>query len=320
MPVPEKERQLIRRIRKMAGHPGSPKSGAPRWRGIVQGIGDDCAILRPKPGYEALVTTDFSLEGVHFRSEWYPAGVVGYRCLVRGLSDIAAMGGEPVAAFLSLALPKNVEQGWVNGFLKGLLRLARRYGVTLAGGDVAQSPGGILADIVVVGEAPKGEAMRRSGAKVGDGIYVSGWLGRSAAELRALRGRGRPRQANLAEPRIAVGQALRGIASACIDISDGLSTDLSHICEESRVGAVIEAEAVPVAKGATPELALHGGDDYELLFTAAQSSRSEIEALGGGLGIALTRVGAIQPGDKLVLLDTRGAAMPCGGGYDHFAS
>ena len=134
------ERELITRIRKMAGHPGE----TPGWRSVIAGIGDDCAVLRVNPGYEALVTTDFSLEGVHFRRDWSPAAAVGHRCLVRGLSDIAAMGGEPVAAFLSLALPKSVEQRWVQEFLKGLLRLARRYGVTLAGGDVAQSPRGIF--------------------------------------------------------------------------------------------------------------------------------------------------------------------------------
>ncbi len=157
-----KERELIARIRKMATHPVGPKAGPTRVgqpRSVV-GIGDDCAVLEVKPGYEVLVTTDFSLEEVHFRREWYPAQVIGHRCLLRGLSDIAAMGGEPVAAFLSLALPKSVEQRWVDEFFKGLLRLAKRHGVTLAGGDVAESPKGILADIVVVGQAPKGETLR----------------------------------------------------------------------------------------------------------------------------------------------------------------
>ena len=308
--MPEKERELIRQIRKMAGHPGE----TPGWRSVIAGIGDDCAVLKPKPGYEVLVTTDFSLEGVHFRQDWHTAEAIGQRCLVRGLSDIAAMGGEPVAAFLSLALPRSVEQRWVREFLKGLLRLAGRYGVTLAGGDVAQSPKGVLADIVVVGQAPQGQALRRSGAKVGDGIYVTGDLGSSAADLaRRGRGRGRPRHVRLPEPRIKAGQALRGVASACIDVSDGLSTDLSHISEESGVGAVVEAEAVPVARGATLEQALHGGEDYELLFTSSKAVPEEIA------GVKVTLIGEVVTGKKMELADAAGKKKKLEAkGWEHF--
>src|ERR1700722_11008715 len=155
-------------------------------RSVVTGIGDDCAVLRVPPGHELLVTTDFSIEGVHFRRDWHRPELVGWRCLTRGLSDIAAMGGEPVAAFLSLAVAGDVPQKWVNGFLRGLLKLAREFGVPLAGGDTAQSPGGILADIVVVGSVPKGKAVLRSGAKPGQQIYVTGELGGSAAALARL--------------------------------------------------------------------------------------------------------------------------------------
>ena len=227
-----KERELIERIkRKVLGS----KTRAPL---VIAGIGDDAAVLGMKPGHEVLVTTDFSLEGVHFRRDWLPAWDIGRRCLVRGLSDIAAMGGEPIAAFLSLALPKPVEQRWVDEFFNGLLKLAKRYGVTLAGGDVAQSPKGIVADIVVVGQAPKGEALMRSGARAGDGIYVTGTLGGAAAHIGGLRPRPARGRAVYKEslPRIESGQELREVASACIDVSDGLSTDLSHICEESGVG------------------------------------------------------------------------------------
>jgi len=297
----------------MAGYPGAAPGGR-----VVAGIGDDAAVLRLKPGYEALVTTDLMLEGIHFRRDWLPPRDVGRRCLLRGLSDIAAMGGEPIAAFLSLALPKGVGQEWVDEFFKGLLKLAERHGIVLAGGDIAQSPRGVLADIVVVGQTPKGRALLRSGAKAGDGIYVTGELGGAAAELRRSqegRGRGRARHVAVAEPRIEVGRALRGVASACIDVSDGLSTDLSHICEESGVGAVLEAEAVPAARGAELEMALHGGEDYELLFT---SSRSVPERIAG---VKVTLVGEVIRGKKMWLVDAGGRKRELGaGGWEHFRS
>ena len=175
LPLPEKS--LIGRIRR-----GVRRSGA-----VVAGIGEDCAVLRVPRGHEVLVTTDFTLEGVHFRREWHPPEVVGWRCLTRGLSDIAAMGGEPRAAFLSIALAGEVAQRWVDRFLKGLLDLAQEFGVPLAGGDTAQSAGGIQADIVVVGSVPKGKAVLRSGARPGDHIYVTGELGGSAAAIAGLR-------------------------------------------------------------------------------------------------------------------------------------
>jgi thiamine-monophosphate kinase len=229
---------------------------------VVAGIGDDCAVLRVPPGHDLLVTTDFTIERVHFRRDWHRPELVGRRCLTRGLSDIAAMGGEPRAAFLSLAVSSDVPQKWVDCFLKGLLDLAEEFKVPLAGGDTAQSPAGIQADIVVVGSVPKGKAILRSGAKPGEHIYVTGELGGAAAALARLAesksaGRGYLRpvsrySASYSRPqaRVAVGQSLRrrGLASAMIDLSDGLSTDLEHICQESHVGAEIEAEAIPRAR------------------------------------------------------------------------
>ena len=156
--MPLKELDLIQRICR-ATPPGRQKPAV--------GIGDDCAVLDLLPGTQTLVTTDFTLEGVHFRREWHPADSVGHRCLARGLSDIAAMGGTPHHAFLSLALPAELPQRWVDGFIAGLLKLARRYSVTLAGGDTAESLDGILADIIVVGSVPKGKAVLRSGARPG---------------------------------------------------------------------------------------------------------------------------------------------------------
>ena len=164
------EKAVIRRIRRIAGHGPA----------IVTGIGDDAAVLRMPPDHDVLVTTDFSIENVHFRREWHRPDVVGWRCLTRGLSDIAAMGGQPQAAFLSLAVDGKVPQNWIDKFLKGLLALAREFHVPLAGGDLAQAASGIQADIVVIGSVAKGTAVLRSGAKPGDQIYVTGALGGSA--------------------------------------------------------------------------------------------------------------------------------------------
>ncbi|HWF05191.1 MAG TPA: thiamine-phosphate kinase, partial [Candidatus Angelobacter sp.] len=259
-----KERNLIAYIRRLAD--------ASTARGVALGVGDDCAILRPTAGSELLVTTDLCLEDVHFRRDWHPAASVGHRCLTRGLSDIAAMGGTPLACFLSLGLPQDLPQKWVNQFLKSLLALAQRFHVQLAGGDISSAPK-ITADIVVIGQVPAGKAILRSGAHPGDRIYVTGSLGGSAAVLKQLYA-GKPVKSIKSnphfypEPRLAVGQSLRKRATSMIDLSDGLSVDLAHICEESRVAALINASQIPIAKGADLELALHGGEDYELLFTA----------------------------------------------------
>jgi len=314
LPLPE--RKLIERIRAHASVAHAPS------RVLVRGIGDDCAVLRPPRGHELLITTDFSLEDVHFRRDWHPAECVGHRCLARGLSDIAAMGGEPLAAFLSLALPAGPAQRWVDGFLRGLLKLAARFKLPLAGGDIAQSPAGVLADIIVVGSVPRGRALLRSGARPGDALYVTGALGGSAAAIQQMRAgkKLRPAQNNahfFPEPRIAVGRVLRErrVASAAIDLSDGLSTDLSHICEESGVGAVVYAESVPLAKGATLELALHGGEDYELLFTAAPRTRVPAEIAG----IRVTRIGEVIRGDRVFICGRDGRRKPLPPrGWEHF--
>ncbi len=291
--MPLIEAKLIAKIRRAAG--GSISG---------HGIGDDCAVVDLPKGHEALVTTDFSIENVHFRREWHPPDSVGWRCLARGLSDIAAMGGEPRAAFLSLALPKDADQLWVEEFLWGLLQLAEDSGVFLAGGDTAQSPAGILADIVVLGSVPKGKAVLRSGAKVGDFVYVTGLLGRAAITLQLLQSGERLRATRAhrrhfyPEPRIELGRYLREekIATAMIDTSDGLSIDLGHICEESGVGAVIYAESIPRLPGKRGlHAALHGGEDYELLFTAGPKKR--IPELVKG--IPVTRIGEIVTGDAI---------------------
>jgi thiamine-monophosphate kinase len=288
-----RERGLIARIRKLARPPAASSP-------VVQGIGDDCAILQLPAGSQLLVTTDFSVENVHFRRKWHPAPSVGHRCLARGLSDIAAMGGTPMACFLSLGLPTNglppkLPQTWVDGFLRGLLALARTFHVQLEGGDIS-SAAEVVADIVVTGHVPAGRAVLRSGACPGDRIYVTGSLGGSAAVLHQLLAGKQIRATRSSphfypQPRIQVGQWLqkRGLATAMIDLSDGLSVDLSHICEESHVSARISAAQIPIARGANLDLALHGGEDYELLFTAPKSAKLPAHIVG----VAVTEIGTI---------------------------
>lgn len=328
------EKALIAQIRRLARPAKNPA--------VVTGIGDDCAVLRllPRSGRgrgkergrenDTLVTTDFSLEGIHFRRDWHSPESVGHRCLARGLSDIAAMGGEPVAAFLSLALPHDLPQSWVRGFTQSLISLAERYGVTMAGGDTAESPNGILADIVVVGTVPKGKAVLRSGARPGDRIYVTGELGGSAAAVWRLRKHPRrklnPREYLrhfFPEPRIELGRILRekSLASAMIDTSDGLSTDLAHICEESGVGAELQAERIPRAGVGKPSLevdlqfALHGGEDYELLFTAPRSKRIPSRIAGA----PITLIGYITRFQKIFLMNESGVGSELKPqGWEHF--
>ena len=297
-----KELELIARI--AAG-------GKTLGRGVKVGIGDDCAVLRVRAGEEMVVTTDLLLEGRHFRQGWHSAESAGWRCLARGLSDVAAMGGRPVAAFLSLALPRGFSVSWVDEFLRGFRQLGSLYAVELAGGDTAESAAGIVADVVVVGAVKRGRALLRSGARVGDGIYVTGRLGGSAAQLarlatgeRDVRGR-----QTFPQPRVEVGLALarRGGVTACMDLSDGLSSDVHRLAESSGVG--IALDRVPVDDGATEAQALHGGEDYELLFTATGRMPKQLA------GVDVTRVGTVvaEPG-----VSFRGEALPTKG-WEHFA-
>ena len=323
------ELELIQAIRGRAGHTA-------RSRGVSLGIGDDCAILQPPAGHELLVTTDFSLETRHFLRSTHPARSVGHRCLARGLSDLAAMGAAPLAAFLSLALPAGMRRttrgrAWIDGFLDGLLQLANATGTPLAGGDTSTAPGEqVIADIVLTGSAPRGTSLRRGGARAGDLLYVTGALGGAAAELAALQRcprRYRGAQADgthphlFPQPRLEAGWALRsrGRASAAIDLSDGLSTDLHHLCTASGVGAVVEGEALPVHPLAQREadgglaLALHGGEDYELLFAARPGVR--VPARIGG--VPVHRIGRFTGGkDVLLQRDGNTEALPAGG-WEH---
>ena len=315
------ERELIAGIRRRADQllMGRRKSGI-----LALGIGDDCAVLRPRRAKEIVVTTDLSLENVHFRRDWHPPQSVGHRCLARGLSDLAAMGARPEAAFLSLALPSELTGAWMDGFFDGFMALAKRYRVPLAGGDMAKSPT-VVADIVLLGSVARGKALLRSGARAGDLIYVTGALGGSAAELSALErkpgdfvGKDKLRHPHLyPEPRLAAGRKLIRLATSAIDLSDGLSTDLVHLCEESGLAAEIDADALPVDARATLEQALHGGEDYELLFTASPKT-----AVPGQLGgVSINAIGRMRKPGKgpQVEMDSCGKRTAlAASGWEHF--
>jgi thiamine-monophosphate kinase len=334
------ELELLRQIRSRAAQ--SSRGG------LRLGIGDDCALVAPRDGEELAVTTDLSIAGRHFRLDWHAPEAVGHRALARGLSDLAAMGARPVAAFLSLGLPRELTQAagrrpaWVQGFLDGLLALAAAHKTPLAGGDLSESPLA-LADIVLVGAVPRGKALLRSGARPGDLLYVTGALGGAAAGLAHLaelagtpgRNQARPAQtpripkkmaALLAphlypQPRIAQGLWLRqrGLASAALDLSDGLSTDLAHLCQESGAAAEVEAARLPLHPGATPAQALNGGEDYELLFAAPASARIP-RSIGG---VAVTKIGRMvkaRSGQAAVTLVTaHGPQALQARGWEHFS-
>jgi thiamine-monophosphate kinase len=311
------------------------------------GIGDDCALLRLRAGEELAVTTDLSIAGCHFHLDWHPPEAIGHRTLARGLSDLAAMGARPVAAFLSLGLPRklvqeaNRREPWLDRFLNGFFALAAAHQTPLAGGDLAESPI-VVADIVLTGAVPRGRALLRSGARPGDLLYVTGSLGGSAAGLSSIeRLAASKRQTRFKEdslriparleavlrphlypqPRIAQGLWLlaRRRATAAIDLSDGLSTDLTHLCEESGVTAEVDAAALPIYGAATLPQALHGGEDYELLFTAPNTA--QIPHRVGA--VPVTRIGRIlrrRSAKPMITMITAHGAQPLHPqGWKHFS-
>jgi thiamine-monophosphate kinase len=279
--------------------------------GIVRGIGDDCAVFRPRASEDLVFTTDMLIEDVHFRCATHPPASVGHKTLARGLSDIAAMGAEPRFCLLSLALPEWADEKWIDQFYRGFLCLAKVHRVALAGGDLAKSAK-LMCDIVVCGSVPRGTALGRDGAQPEDSIYVSGRLGASALGLATGEGTAWRRHL-LPVPRIGLGSFLRETlhATAAMDLSDGLSLDLHRLCLESEVSAEI-AIPVPLFPGATTEQALHGGEDYELLFTVkpgtAVPARFE--------KTPLTRIGTIQKGKPGLVRYLGQPLAPLG--YDHF--
>ena len=287
------------------------------------GIGDDCALLRPDAGLELAVTTDMLVEGRHFLPG-ADAEALGHKALAVNLSDLAAVGATPRWVTLALALPA-ADERWLAAFARGFFALAERYEVDLIGGDTARGPL-LTICITALGEVPSGVAMYRAGARPGDDVWVSGELGGAALALAHPEAQAVAQRLHRPEPRVELGERLRGLAHAAIDVSDGLAGDLGHILERSQVGAVLEYAKIPRPaaferfRELEADCVLSGGDDYELLFTAAQPQRREIEALSRELKVPLTRIGAIQTGAaKLQILDASGRAMAHRGGYDHFS-
>lgn len=293
------------------------------------GVGDDAALLRVEPGMALAVSTDMLLAERHFSRD-APPRTLGHKALAVNLSDLAAMGATPRWATLSIALPE-ADEAWLAEFAEGLFALARRFEVDLVGGDTTRGP--LAISVTVLGEVPETYALLRGGARPGDDIWVSGMLGAAGAALAASQERVRldPDTALIArsrlempEPRVALGERLRGLASAAIDVSDGFAADLGHVLERSEVGALVHYELLPRLRTGDAALdarcALAGGDDYELVFTAGQEARAALEALAHALALPLTRVGAIQARPaRLVLLDAGGREMAAAAGYDHFA-
>lgn len=274
----------------------------------VLGNGDDCAIVAPGPGMQLAISTDTLVEGRHFLSTVNPAAL-GHKALAVNLSDLAACGAAPMAFTLALTLPR-VDQAWLAGFAKGLLDLADEHGCELIGGDTTAGP--LAIGITVLGEVPPGQALLRGGAQAGDDIWVSGFPGEARLALEAFRGNLHPGLSGEAfeavrlamewpDPRVALGVGLRGVASAAIDVSDGLLGDLGHVLQRSGVGARVCLDALPISPflaerpvAEQHDCVLAGGDDYELVFSAAPAQRARIEALGASLGLVLSRIGAME--------------------------
>jgi thiamine-monophosphate kinase len=302
---------------------------------VKLGIGDDCALLQPTPGLQLAVSSDMMVEGRHFLSTVAPERL-GHKALAVNLSDLAACGAVPLAFTLALSMPR-VDETFLDGFACGLFALADEQGIELVGGDTTAGP--LAVCITVFGEVPPGQALLRSGAHAGDELWVShpvdGGLGDARLALEVFRGRvsldaaafeaARTRM-ELPQARIALGVALRGIATSAIDLSDGLLGDLGHVLARSRVGATVQADALPMSAllAAQPlalqrECTLAGGDDYELLFTAAPARAGEVRSAATGAGCAATRIGRIEAEPGLRVVDRDGLAVPTPfAAFDHF--
>jgi len=321
--VPRKPQDEDSILRKIADCSRSSR-GRGLAKSVVLGIGDDAALLRPKPGHEAVLTCDWFLEGTHFLRDKHPPDSAGWKCLARALSDVAAMGGTPRCFLLSLALPESHTGRWLDLFLGGLRRASRKFRCFLAGGDTTRR-NQILINVTVCGEVQTGSAILRSGARPGDILYVSGRLGEAELGRQIVRQSGRMAVAGnpltkkhlYPQPRLALGQWLvqKGFPTAMMDISDGLSTDLSRLCAASAVGALLDGSRIPqpptgvaLKRGHAPlQLALHGGDDYELLFTVPPLNAKILPKTFHS--VALTAIGRITRGRELLMLEENGHAQ-----------
>ncbi len=303
------------------------------------GLTDDAALITPPPGHALVATADAMISGIHFLPD-DPAETVGRKLLRVNLSDLAAMGAQPIGYLLTCAWPKGWDQDWIADFARGLGLDQERYGVSLLGGDTTSGPGPMSLSLTALGSVEPDRALRRSGARAGDRVLVSGTLGNAAFGLLVRYGRlldlseaaqGRLTESyRLPEPRLALGRALAtgGLATACLDVSDGLVADLGHICEVSGLGARVLAERIPLSPEVQEAvaldlesfpLALTGGDDYELCFTVAPERLDEVSALSQSLGIALTDIGEMVAGEGVAVLDRDGTPLTLErGGWTHF--
>jgi thiamine-monophosphate kinase len=300
------------------------------------GLADDAALLDPGEGRDLVVTADAMVETVHYLSDEDPARVA--RKLLRSnLSDLAAKGAEPLAYTLTLALPAQPDESWIEGFVAGLAADQAEYGIGLLGGDSVRTPGTAVLSVTAFGTVPQGAMLRRSGARPGDDLYVSGTLGDAALGLRAILGR-LPRlgpdaaealatRHRVPQPRMALGRALLGLAHAAMDVSDGLPGDLPHLCDASGTAAEVELALLPLSEAARAAITLDpamrdvawgGGEDYELLFTAPASARAAIETAAAAAGTPVTRIGRIAAGQGVRLLDPQGRAVESLTGWRHF--
>ncbi|MDP9339081.1 MAG: thiamine-phosphate kinase [Acidobacteriota bacterium] len=312
------EEGVLERIRQAFEPAGRRSAGVRtlhRSKFVSLGMGDDAALVKAGRGREIVLTCDWFLEETHFLRDKHPADSVGWKCLARAVSDVAAMGGVPRCFLLSLALPEELAGPWLDGFLGGLKRAAGRFGCVLAGGDSTERRD-VLINVTVVGEVASGRALLRSGARAGDIIFVSGQLGEAESGLRLLRGAKlvslrdkRLRKHLYPEPRLALGRWLseERVASAAIDLSDGLSSDLRRLCMASGVGVVVDVGKLPAVRADEAdgvELALHGGDDYELLFTVAKKNARRVPRSIGGT--TLTAIGEMTRGREVMVVDEDG--------------
>lgn len=295
-------------------------------RHTVLAGGDDAALLQPAAGHELAVSTDMLVAGTHFYADTDPEDL-GWKTLAVNVSDMAAMGAQPRWAVLATALPQ-VEESWIAAFAKGFYDCAEAFGVDLIGGDTTRGPMNFC--VTVFGEVPTGQAIRRSGGKPGDDVWVSGAPGRAGLGLAILQGKtefNEPRRSECLkaltrpQPRVALGVALRGLATAALDVSDGLLGDIGHILEESGCAAELRFDSLP-PPGIQRDMCLGGGDDYELAFTTPAARRTEVEALSRTLGLRLTRVGSLIEGaaGELHVYGPQGEAIAPGRrGFDHFS-
>ena len=304
----------------------------PRTDHTVLAGGDDAALVAVQSGMELAVSTDALIAGRHFFEDADAYGV-GYKCLAVNLSDLAAMGARPRWVTLALSLPEANAQ-WLEPFARGFLDLAAAHEVDLIGGDTTRGP--LMVCVQIMGEVPAGKALRRSGARAGDDLWLSGAVGDAALALAHLRGNFRLhagdldyalRRLNRPHPRVELGQALLGSASSAIDISDGLVADVGHVAVASDVRAVMQWELIPLSSVAeryrahplVREAALAGGDDYELAFTAPPGLRTQIGGLAREVGVDVTRIGVIEPGTGVVVVDADGKPITLAEtGFDHF--